>query len=214
MSARDQVLAITELLEAVLLQLPMQYIFRAQQVCKYWRLLITTSDSIQKALFMRPSVHAADAAIDAVRCTYTQSDGTKIQVAINPSLCRESTRCLSSKSKTSPLSPPPPSCPRTFTFHDAAVYSRNRGWLHPDTMYVTSPLLPLTLFISYDCEAEYDRLTVVGSDPGDDFDEVREAFWIGAQRDSPPRDPDLVETAEGWWLNHMVEMKHVEFEVS
>lgn len=88
MSARDQVLAVTELLEAVRLQLPMENIFLAQQVCKHWRLLITTSDPLQKALFLRPSVFAADAAIDSIRCTYSQSDGTKIQVAINPNLCR------------------------------------------------------------------------------------------------------------------------------
>lgn len=62
MSVRDQVLAINELMEAVfqLLQLPMESLFLAQQVCEHWRRLITTSDSIQKALFMRPSTYAAE----------------------------------------------------------------------------------------------------------------------------------------------------------
>ncbi|KAI7154376.1 hypothetical protein KC349_g7713 [Hortaea werneckii] len=174
MSARDQVFAITELLEAVLLQLPMETLFLAQEVCKHWLLLIITSDPIQKVLFMRPSINAADAAIDAICCTHTLSDGRKIQVDINPNLCRGKTYYPSSKSKSSP---PPPPCPRTFTFHEAAIYSRNRDWLYPDTMYVTSPPIPLTLFISYDCDAEDGRFTVVGSDPGDDFDKVREAFF-------------------------------------
>lgn len=93
-------------------------------------------------------------------------------------------------SPPSPTLPFPP-CPRPFTLHETAIYSRNRGWLHLDTMYVTSPPIPLTLFISYDCDAKDDRFTVVGLDPGEDFDEVREAFFfffffgIEAQRDPP-----------------------------
>ncbi|GAB1729711.1 hypothetical protein NU195Hw_Modified_176t1 [Hortaea werneckii] len=129
MSTRDQVLAVNELLDGVLLQLQMENLFLVQQVCKYWRLLVTTSDSIQKALFMRPCTNAADAAVDAIRCTYTRSDRTKIQVAVNPSLCQEG---------TSPdlLRPGRP------------IYSRSRDWLHPETMYVTQPPIPLTLSIS------------------------------------------------------------------
>ncbi|KAI7271244.1 hypothetical protein KC345_g7249 [Hortaea werneckii] len=195
MSARDQVLAINELLEAVLLQLPMENLFVAQQVCKHWCLLITNSDSIQKALFMRPSTTVADSAFDAIRCTFTQSDGTKIEVAINPNLCQEGTssdllrpgRRTSSSSHSShsssssnpsnlsntssssdpsssatSTSPSPIPCPqpRYFTFHDSAIYSRNRDWLHPDTMYVTQP----------------------------------------------PK-------VEWWWENHLIEMKEVGFEV-
>ncbi|KAI7227725.1 hypothetical protein KC330_g8273 [Hortaea werneckii] len=170
MSARNQVLAITELLEAVLLQLPMENLFLAQEVCKHWRLLITTSDPIQKALFMKPSINAADAAIDAIRCTHTRSDGMKIQVAINSNLCQQ---------KTYPPSP----CPRTFTFHEAAIYSRNRDWLHSDTMYVTSPPIPLIISISYDRDAKDGLYTSVGSDRADDFNVVREKFWIWAQCD-------------------------------
>ncbi|KAI6800205.1 hypothetical protein KC332_g15684 [Hortaea werneckii] len=184
MSVRDQVLAINELLEVVLLQLPMENFFLAQQVCKRWRLLITTSDSIQKALSMRPCTKAADAAVDAIRCTYTQSDGTKVQVATNPNLCEEDTSRSSpswpayllfplflhssssstpsnslnssgpsnpSSSATSPSTSPllPSPQPRYFAFHDSAIYSRNRNWLHPDTMYVTHPPIPLTFSISY-----------------------------------------------------------------
>lgn len=110
----------------------MENLFLAQQVCKHWRLLSTISDSIQKALFMRPCSNAADAAMDAIQCTYMQSDGAKIQVAINPSLCKANTHYPSSNSSESksfpfprlplppfppPLSPSPtqPSTPVTAT---------------------------------------------------------------------------------------------------
>ena len=49
----DSVFAVPELLECVLLQLPTRNLLHAQKVCKQWRHVITTSPSIQKALFLR-----------------------------------------------------------------------------------------------------------------------------------------------------------------
>lgn len=52
---RDQVLAVLELLEAIILQLPVRNIFQAQRISGTWRNAINTSPSIQEKLFIKPS---------------------------------------------------------------------------------------------------------------------------------------------------------------
>ncbi|KAK5108546.1 hypothetical protein LTR62_008203 [Meristemomyces frigidus] len=49
-------LAIPELLETILLNLPLTYILLAQRVCKAWRNLIRDSKAIQQSLFLAPVV--------------------------------------------------------------------------------------------------------------------------------------------------------------
>lgn len=71
-------------------------------------------------------------------------------------------------------------------------------------MYVSQPPIPLTLSISYDCDAELGRFTIVDSEEGDGFDEVRKSVWIRSQFDSPAWDPKEMK----WrWEIHLVEMK-------
>lgn len=52
-STVHQVLSTVELLEGILLDLPLRDLLLAQRVSKRWRLLITTSPSVQHALFFR-----------------------------------------------------------------------------------------------------------------------------------------------------------------
>ncbi|KAK4959817.1 hypothetical protein LTR10_002705 [Elasticomyces elasticus] len=77
MSNREQVLALPELLENILLQLPTRDILFAQKVCKEWQEAIVASPKIQEALFFRqeratngPSVKDATA-------------GTKLAITAN-----------------------------------------------------------------------------------------------------------------------------------
>ncbi|KAF2490499.1 hypothetical protein BU16DRAFT_155039 [Lophium mytilinum] len=53
-SAMDRVLGVTELLENILLKLPIRDIFQAQRVCKQWKTLIDTSPSLQQAMWLVP----------------------------------------------------------------------------------------------------------------------------------------------------------------
>ncbi|KAI7485153.1 hypothetical protein KC357_g3009 [Hortaea werneckii] len=88
MSAVAKVFTTVELLEAVLLELPMKDLFRTQQVRKHWKQVIAGSNAIQKALFMRPG-STAEAAVDSFRYTYIKDDGTTSEIAINPWVCDE-----------------------------------------------------------------------------------------------------------------------------
>ncbi|KAK3623061.1 hypothetical protein LTR56_021814 [Elasticomyces elasticus] len=54
--ATNNVLDLPELLENILLQLPMRDLLFAQKVCKTWKLTIDTTLSIQKALFFAPGM--------------------------------------------------------------------------------------------------------------------------------------------------------------
>ncbi|KAF7188677.1 hypothetical protein HII31_09929 [Pseudocercospora fuligena] len=54
MRAASRVCNITELLEAILLQLPTHDLLFAQHVCKQWQAVIGASVSIKKALFLTP----------------------------------------------------------------------------------------------------------------------------------------------------------------
>lgn len=49
-----QIVAVVELLEQVLLQLPLKDLLRAQQVSKHFNSVITTSKELQRALFFVP----------------------------------------------------------------------------------------------------------------------------------------------------------------
>ncbi|USW56437.1 Putative F-box-like domain superfamily protein [Septoria linicola] len=51
----EQVLATTELLEAILLQLPIRSVLLSQRISKTWHATITSSISLQRALFLRPA---------------------------------------------------------------------------------------------------------------------------------------------------------------
>ncbi|KAK5686551.1 hypothetical protein LTS10_002671 [Elasticomyces elasticus] len=53
MANQQQVLALPELLEHILLRLPMQDLLFAQKVCKDWQQAIAVSPKIQEALFLR-----------------------------------------------------------------------------------------------------------------------------------------------------------------
>ncbi|KAI9712315.1 MAG: hypothetical protein M1820_001528 [Bogoriella megaspora] len=53
-SARDQVIVIPELLERILLQLPLRKILVVQRVCKLWLSVVTESYELQTALFLKP----------------------------------------------------------------------------------------------------------------------------------------------------------------
>lgn len=86
MSAVAKVFTTVEMLEAVLLELPMKDLLRAQQVRKHWKQVMTGSIAIQRALFMRPGI-AAEAAVDSFRFSYTKDDGTTGTFAINPWVC-------------------------------------------------------------------------------------------------------------------------------
>ena len=86
MSAVAKVFKTIELLEAILLELPMKDVLRSQQVRKHWKEVIVGSNAIQKALFMRPG-GAAEAAVDSFRYTCTKADGTIDEIAINPCFC-------------------------------------------------------------------------------------------------------------------------------
>ncbi|KXS94196.1 hypothetical protein AC578_3326 [Pseudocercospora eumusae] len=57
-SAASRVCNITELLEAILLQLPTRDLLFAQWVCKQWQAVIEGSVSLKKALFLMPGVSA------------------------------------------------------------------------------------------------------------------------------------------------------------
>jgi len=80
----EKVFAVTEQLEAVLLQLPMKDLLFAQKVCKRWQTVIRASDPVQKALFLKPGV-AADAPKDAITSlTPLMRDVPTGGIAINP----------------------------------------------------------------------------------------------------------------------------------
>ncbi|KAI7201042.1 hypothetical protein KC343_g15253 [Hortaea werneckii] len=83
MSAVAKVFKIIELLEAILLELPMKDLLRTQQVRKHWKQVIVGSNAIQKALFMRPG-GAAEAAVDSFRYRCPKADVTMGEIAINP----------------------------------------------------------------------------------------------------------------------------------
>ena len=53
-SATQRTLGITELLEAILVQLPMKDLLLAQRVNKDWQATIVTSKKLQERLFLRP----------------------------------------------------------------------------------------------------------------------------------------------------------------
>ncbi|KAK3636508.1 hypothetical protein LTR56_014134 [Elasticomyces elasticus] len=58
MANQQQVLALPELLEHILLHLPMRDLLFAQKVCKEWQQAINSSPSVQKALCFRPGTQA------------------------------------------------------------------------------------------------------------------------------------------------------------
>ena len=72
-SATQKVLAVTELLENILLQLSMTDIFQAQSVSKHFRDLMSDSHSLQRKLFLLPDKQPEAAIIDR-----------KARVRINP----------------------------------------------------------------------------------------------------------------------------------
>ncbi|KAF2501742.1 hypothetical protein BU16DRAFT_206749 [Lophium mytilinum] len=53
-SAAKRVLGVTELLEFILLELPIQNIFQAQRVCKQWKEVIANSSPLQQAMWLIP----------------------------------------------------------------------------------------------------------------------------------------------------------------
>lgn len=58
MSATTKVLGTNELLEMILLKLPLRDVLLAQLVCKTWRADITASIDLQRALFFEPEISA------------------------------------------------------------------------------------------------------------------------------------------------------------
>ncbi|KAI7281636.1 hypothetical protein KC345_g4036 [Hortaea werneckii] len=86
MSAVAKVFTTVELLELILLELPMKDLLRARQVRDHCRQVIVSSTAIQKALFLRPGT-AAEAVIDGRCIEYINSDGIKGRVALHPWIC-------------------------------------------------------------------------------------------------------------------------------
>lgn len=60
-----QIFTLPEVLEMVLLGLPMKDLLLDQRVCKTWRNLITTSSKLQQALFLKPAGDGPVAWIDS-----------------------------------------------------------------------------------------------------------------------------------------------------
>lgn len=53
--ASQRVLDTTELLEAILLLLPLPDLLRVQAVCRQWQQVIQSSSPLQEKLFLRPA---------------------------------------------------------------------------------------------------------------------------------------------------------------
>lgn len=131
----DKTFVVTELLEAVLYQLPMKDLLFAQKVCSHWKAVIDTSDKLQKALFMKPGV-AADAPAEALRIpTARRKDFPAGGVAINSLLCFEVTARTSSvdakaeivRSALRPNSIGTVSCERMYTTQPPTKLSASYG---------------------------------------------------------------------------------------
>jgi hypothetical protein len=90
-TATQAVLATAELLELILLNLPIKDILFAQKVCKQWKQLIDSSPLLQQALFLKPAP-ASSAAIDSktLNLKFITAQGQKIN-----------------RSPSTPASPPP-----------------------------------------------------------------------------------------------------------
>jgi hypothetical protein len=119
MSAQESVLALPELLESILLHLPLKDLLFAQKVSRQWQTVIATSPPIQQALFFAPG-QVKDAAVDATTiqaedfpedCAFPPG-----KVAINPLLCNRRE-----------LGRPIPS----FYLHDCVVNATNRKYKEP-----------------------------------------------------------------------------------
>jgi hypothetical protein len=80
--AAQQVFDITELLEAILLELPIKDLLFAQKICRRFKAVIEDSTSLQKALFFQPG-QIDDAAIDAKHHHFRSSTEA---FAVNPLL--------------------------------------------------------------------------------------------------------------------------------
>ncbi|KAK5695182.1 hypothetical protein LTR97_008688 [Elasticomyces elasticus] len=68
MASRSQALSVPEILENILLHLPIRNLLFAQEVCTEWKNMIDTLPSIQRALFFRPRTR------DDVDSDYVQHD--------------------------------------------------------------------------------------------------------------------------------------------
>ncbi|KAI7298394.1 hypothetical protein KC315_g18061 [Hortaea werneckii] len=140
MSAVAKVFTTVELLEAILLELPMKDILRAQQVCKHWKQVIAGSNAIKKALFMRPGT-AAEAAVDSFRFSYTKYDGTTGNFAINPWVWYKDDRIE-----------------RHTQGIGFSICKRTMGWRTYSSglaqMSITQPPLKLVMYISHKCGNE------------------------------------------------------------
>lgn len=84
----SKVVAVTELLESILVELPMKDLLFAQKICKHWKAVIDTSDKLQKALFLKPGT-ATDAPPDAFGFSNESGRVSKVggSIVVNPLLC-------------------------------------------------------------------------------------------------------------------------------
>ncbi|KAI7475844.1 hypothetical protein KC351_g9810 [Hortaea werneckii] len=140
-SAVAKVFTTVELLELILLKLPMQDLLRARQVRNHWRQVIVSSTAIQKALFLRPGT-AAEAAIDARRIEYINSDGTTGKIAVHPWVCEYE-------------------CGRIWNYDMRSGFSMSRTAIDWDVsssdfalMSITQPPMKLEMIITYEAGVE------------------------------------------------------------
>lgn len=82
-TSRDSVLASPELLEEILLSLPLRDLLLAQQISRSVQHLIQSSSRIQKALFLKPQVSSPT---ELLSSSTHQADGLTGPVEINPLL--------------------------------------------------------------------------------------------------------------------------------
>ncbi|KAK3656830.1 hypothetical protein LTR56_002811 [Elasticomyces elasticus] len=73
-----EVLATPELLEVILLHLPLRDLLFSQKVCTHWKAIVDTSPNIKKALFLVPDTH-----IDQAASTQPHSVSAPRPLAIN-----------------------------------------------------------------------------------------------------------------------------------
>lgn len=141
MSAVAKVFTTVELLELILLKLPIKDLLRAQEVRDHWRQVIAGSNAIQKSLFLRPGT-AAEAAIDARRIEYIKSDGSTGKAAINPWICEYE-------------------CGRVWNYDVGSGFSMSRrgiGWgVYTSDfalMSITQPPMKLEMIVTYEAGVE------------------------------------------------------------
>lgn len=86
MSAATRALGTIEILEQVLLGVPMWDLLRAQRVSRVWRACIRDSSSLQRKLFLLPCPPSADDLEEGIICDWCPGSVSALRVQSNPLL--------------------------------------------------------------------------------------------------------------------------------